>query len=262
MTAGITPVQTPEERELAQKLSELATLEGEVVQRELELATVQAALHAFEVQYLRIVGARYAELDALEAQIADAQARLNPTDDQAQAQATHAHAQARESAQAVGEAQEPQQLPKFEPSEDLKKLYRDVAKRIHPDLITDEKEKVRRNQLFAQANDAYKQGDKARLQAILHDWESSPEAVIGDGLGAELIRTIRKIAQVQERLRVLEATLAEWKASPLLQLKAQVDEAKTAGRDLLAELAAQVEQEIEAAWERLQAWTLQGQGHE
>src|SRR5262252_2905922 len=48
------------------------------------------------------------------------------------------------------------------------------------------------------------------------------DAVKGDGLGAELIRTIRKIAQVEERLRVLEATLAEWKAFPLLQLKAHV----------------------------------------
>jgi hypothetical protein len=123
-------------------------------------------------------------------------------------------------------------------------------------LATDEQEKVHRTQLFAQAVDAYERGDKARLQAILRDWKSRPDAVKGDGLGAELIRTIRKIAQVVERLRVIEATLAQLKASALFQLKAQADKAQTAGRDLLAEMATQVDQEIVAARERLQAWIL------
>lgn len=34
---------------------------------------------------------------------------------------------------------------------------------------------------------------EARLRAILNEWDTSPEAVTGDGIGAELIRTIRKI---------------------------------------------------------------------
>ena len=42
----------------------------------MELTTFQGELRAFEARYLCIIGVRYAELDELEAQIAEAQARL------------------------------------------------------------------------------------------------------------------------------------------------------------------------------------------
>jgi hypothetical protein len=44
----------------------------------LELISLQAELRTFEVRYLRIIGACFTELDELEAQIAEAEARLNP----------------------------------------------------------------------------------------------------------------------------------------------------------------------------------------
>jgi multidrug efflux pump subunit AcrA (membrane-fusion protein) len=71
MTTGIARKQTPEELELEKKKSELSALEAELSQRELELATAQAELHTFERRYLRVVGVRYAELDDIEAQIAE-----------------------------------------------------------------------------------------------------------------------------------------------------------------------------------------------
>ena len=57
--------QTPEEQELHRKLFELADLEEELAQRELDLATLKAELNAFEISYLRIVGVRIAELDEI-----------------------------------------------------------------------------------------------------------------------------------------------------------------------------------------------------
>lgn len=257
MSTEIVRTQTPEERELAKKLAELAVLEGELAERELDLATLQAELRFFEARYLRIVGIRYAELDEIEAQIAEALARLRPHDTQNQEQAARARAQARESAEAAGSAQETREQIRFTPSERLKKLYREVAKRIHPDLANDPKERTRRTQLMAEANRAYEEGDEARLEAILREWEGGRESVRGEGPGAELVRVIRKIARVEERLRTIQRQIAELLESDLYQLKTKVEEAANKGRDLLAEMAAQLDEQIAAARKRFADLTTQ-----
>jgi hypothetical protein len=129
----------------------------------LELTTFQGELRAFEARYLCIVGVRYAELDELEAQIAEAQARMNPKDHKAEEQAAQARVQTQGSAQTVGDARELRQIPKFAPSDHLKKLYRDITKSIYPDLAADEQERLHGERLMAQGNDAYKEGNEARL---------------------------------------------------------------------------------------------------
>ena len=214
------------------------------------MATLQAELRTFERRYLRIVGVRYAELDEIEAKIAEALARLNPKDSKAQEQATQTRTQAQESAQATSNVKDTEQPYKFKPSEGLKKLYREVAKRIHPDLATDEEERIRRQQLMAEANQAYEEGDEERLEAILREWESSPESVKGEGHGVELVRVIRKIAQVEERLRTIEVEIAQLKESDLYQLKTKVEKAEKVGQDLLAEMAKQLDQQIADARKR------------
>jgi chromosome segregation ATPase len=98
---------TPEGQELEKKLEELASLEGELIQRELDLATLRAELAEFESRYLRTVGVLYAELDEIEAQIVEAQARRKPSDFKAQAQAGRARAQAQESSETARAIAEP-----------------------------------------------------------------------------------------------------------------------------------------------------------
>ena len=250
MRTDITRTQTPEERELGRKLYELSELETELAQRELDFATFQAESHTFEARYIRIVGGCYAELDEIEAQIAEAEARLKPKDNKIQEEAAQARDQAQASAQAAGIAQEPRE-EKFLPSESLKKLYREVAKCIHPDLTTGEKERTRRQQLMADANRAYEEGDEAKLRAILAEWESSPESVEGKGTAAELVRVIRKIAQVEKRLRVIETEITQLEESDLYQLKTKVEVAENEGRDLLDEMASRVKEDIASASVRL-----------
>ena len=67
-------VATPDA--LRQKRVVLAELERDVVERELDLSTLQRTLVAFEAKYVRIVGTRYAILDDLNAKIAEAEACL------------------------------------------------------------------------------------------------------------------------------------------------------------------------------------------
>lgn len=244
MAAEIKHRKTPEEEEFDKKSTELNELESELAQRELDLATLHGELRAFEIRYLRIIGTRYVELDDIEAQIAELQTRLKPKDKNSQKHAEKARTKAQESAKAAEGVQEPFKQDRFTPSESLKRLYREVAKSVHPDLANDEEERFRRQRLMAEANRAYEECDEAGLESILHEWETSPDFVKGEGVGADLIRVIRKIAQIRERLRVIDTEITQLKKSDLHQLKIKVDEAENQGRDFLREMAYQLDEQI------------------
>jgi DNA repair exonuclease SbcCD ATPase subunit len=246
--------QTPEEREFRKKSQELIGLEAELADYELDLATVQAELAKFETTYMSIVGVRLAELDEIEAQIAEAEAHQSPQDEKQQENARQARRQARKSAEASGVIQEFKES-KFVPSETLKKLYREVAKKIHPDLSSDEEDRVKRQKIMAEANQAYSDGDEAWLRKILTEWESSPESVKGDGTGADLVRIIRKIAQIEDRIEDIKAEINELKKSDLYILQTKTEKAETEGRDLLGELADEVNKKIKLAKNRLERIT-------
>src|SRR6266849_1892277 len=115
---SIIRTQTPEERELAAKNADLAALNIQLAQRELDLTTLRVELHAFEQQYLRIVGVKFAEIDDLEAQIAEALNRRHPFDEAAHQRAADARTKATESAGAAGAAEQATHVVSFTPSED------------------------------------------------------------------------------------------------------------------------------------------------
>ena len=133
----------------------------------------------------------------------------------------------------------------------MKRLYREVAKRIHPDLTSDRDERTRRQLLMAEANKAYEAGDESQLNKILNAYEASPETVQGEGPGAELIRVIRRVSQVRGRIAEIEAETEELLRSDLHQLKSRLEEAERHGRDVLKEMVDKVEQQIAQAKYRL-----------
>lgn len=246
------PLLKPEEQELARKREEQAAIEAELAERELRSANLRAELSAFERRYLHFVGLRYAELDELKAQIAERLTKEHPEDERAQEAAKIARARANETKSTAGEkaAQEPRA---FKASVEMKRLYREVAKRIHPDLTSNREDRSKRQQLMAEANEAYERGDETKLTRILTNYEFSPEAVEGEGAGAELIRVIRRISQARSRLAEIEAELQEVMRSDLYQLKARTDEAEKGGRDILKEMIRNVDGQIAQAKQRLKA---------
>jgi len=241
----------PEEQELARKRDEQAALEAELAERELRSANLRAELGAFERQYLHFVGSRYAELDGWKARLAERLAREQPHNERAQEAAREARARADETKSAAGEkaAHEPRA---FESAPEMKRLYRDVAKRIHPDLTSDRNDRAKRQQLMAEANQAYERGDQERLVKILTEYEHSPEAVEGEGPGAELVRVIRRVSQARSRLAEIEAEMQELLRSDLYQLKLRVDEAEKSGRAILKEMIAKVDEQIALAKQHLE----------
>ena len=55
-----------------------------------------------------------------------------------------------------------------------------------------------------EANRAYALGDEEQLRSILDAWERSPEAVQGGDPEAMRLRLVRRIAQIEEELRLLQ----------------------------------------------------------
>ena len=241
----------PEDQELARKREEQSVLEIELADRELRSANLRAELGAFERQYLHFVGSRYADLDELKAQIAERLAREQPKNERAQQAARDARARANETKSVAGEKAE-EEPRAFKAAPGMKKMYREVAKRIHPDLTSDREDRAKRQLLMAEANEAYERGDETRLVKILNEYECSPESVQGEGPGAELVRVIRRISQARSRLAEIEAEMQEALRSDLHQLKSHLDEAKKHGRDVLKEMVAKVDDQIAQAKQRLE----------
>ncbi len=250
MSAGIVRRASPEEEELAKKREELALVQAELAERELFLTNLRAELSAFEGQYLRQVGALYAELDEWNAKIAERLADQEGTS-QARSAAAQARTQAEESNSAIhGEAAAAQE---FTPSTELKALYREVAKQVHPDLAIDEVDRHKREQLMAEANAAYQRGDAETLRRILEEYESSPESVQGEGVAVDLVRVIRQIKQVRSRLSHIELEIASLIDSDIAKLRAKVEAASAEGRELLNEMAENVRKRIAAARRKFEA---------
>jgi hypothetical protein len=226
----------PEDEELQQKREEFGSLEKQLIDRELQLVGLRQELAALEQVYLQKVGARYAELDEVEAQIAELLVLDAPSNLEARNVAREARIRAEES-QASVTGIVVMDGQRFSAPPLLKSLYRAIAKQIHPDLAVDKIDGALRQRLMAEANRAYERGDESKLRAILEEYESNPDFVSGEGTGAELIRVIRQIAQVKRRLTEIDGEARGMTGSDLFELKRRVDEGKAGGRDILEEIA-------------------------
>lgn len=219
-----------------------AELEARLDTRRAEVARVTADLDAFRVRYRQQVGTLHDELDSLELAIAEAElGELSKRAGGAAADGRSAPAGAK-----------PEPLPRFT-TDAVRRLFRDVAKTIHPDLARDEAARDRRHALMVEANRAYALGDEDQLRWILQAWERSPEAVQGSDREAARLRLERRIAQVEEQLDVLAGDLRELQASPLGKLKTMVDDAAARGKDLVREMVTRLKRDIMVATNRLDA---------
>lgn len=258
MSGEIVRQPTPEEEELLRKREELASVRSALAERELELADLRAQLNTFEGRYLRHVGVLYAELDDWEAKIAELEAKLSPSPTAGQ-RATETRKRAEETHEAAhGEASKAKD---FQPSAELKSLFREAAKRLHPDFAKDEADRLLRTRLMAQVNEAYSRGDAEALWRILDEFGNSPESMQGEGVGAELVRIIRQIHQAKKNIAAIEQELENLRASEIAQLKYDADAAQQDGRDLLDELAASVRERIASVKRKHESLAVEAKRH-
>lgn len=222
----------------------VAELDIRLAQQSADVLRVKAELNTFKVTYRQQVGSLHEQLEQLELDIAEAELG------ELAKNAVNRASVPKDPAAAAAERPEP--LPRFT-SDAVRKLFRDVARTIHPDLARDEATKDRRHTLMIEANRAYALGDEELLRSILQAWEKSPEAVEGSDPEAMRLRLVRRIAELEEQLAMLAAGLAAMTESPLGKLKATVDDAARKGKDLVKETVRQLKRDIMAATNRLDA---------
>jgi hypothetical protein len=224
---------------LRARVTELDAMLGD---RRAEFARVKSGLDAFGIDYRRRVGLLHERLDKLELEIAEAElGELSK------------HVKNGPGGQSdSGAAARPEPLPRYT-SDAARKLFRDVAKAIHPDLARDEAARDRRHTLMVEANRAYALGDEEQLRSILAAWERSPDAVQGSDPEAMRVRLVRRIAQIEDELELIEGDLAALNESPLGKLKAMVDEAAAQGKDLVRDMIGRLKRDILVATNRLDA---------
>jgi hypothetical protein len=208
----IDPEETRLETELAALAEELASVEA-------ELAVTGARLEVFTRQHDRMLAPLYAELDEVDAQIVEFAARVGGRPEDLR-DAEAARKRARESADAArataGEdggydGSDAGNTSPPVPSAEARRAYRDLAKRCHPDLGTDDADRARRAEFMARVNEAYAQGDLTLLKRLADEWTGEAPAPAGDGDRLAWLRdtvgSVRhRLADVRDELGRLTGT--------------------------------------------------------
>ncbi len=216
---GVTTGETvrwidPEEARLE---AELVALTEELAAAEAELAVTRARLEDFAGRHDRMLAPLYAELDEVEARLAELAARISGRPEDLR-DAEAARERARESAGAAramagedGHHGESGTTSMPVPSADARRIYRDLAKRCHPDLGTDDADRARRARFMARVNEAYARGDIAGLRRLADEWAGEIPAPAGSEerlawLRGAVASVRRRLADVRGELRRLTGT--------------------------------------------------------
>ena len=227
------------EEQIAERKDRLADLE-------LELSDTRISLRKFEAEYDRKIGPLERRLKELQLDLDDARRKAErraqwgdkeiPVDVIEQFRKTWKRSE-RPLEEPIERPTEPQ------PSEDIKRLFRTLAKRFHPDLVTDALEKRTREKKMAEINRAYAAKDYAALRAILELGE--PSQVPPQKSRLEILSDLQKeLHRLNAVIVRMETELQELILSPIVQLMLDTTMARRQGRDLLSEIERDLTREI------------------
>ena len=237
MHQDLVAVAADAERQASRLRDRLAAIEA-------EQATLEAELAVFEADYTRVVVAVLADLHAVEARLLTLVAERSGRREDARA-AFDARTRAGETQSAMSAIATP---PDPVPPAELKRLFREAAKRMHPDLAGGDDARRHAEAFMKRLNDAYRVSDAEAIQDLVRQWEASPYA---DGEPRPAAEAQRRLAALQAAVARAERRLDELRASELAQLMERAMTAAAEGRDLLAELRASAEAALRSARARL-----------
>jgi hypothetical protein len=248
-TDGSTAAQA-EEQWLEERV---AVLEAAWMDAEIALETLRVEMDNFALVHHQRLGPVYARLDELDALIAEAvAARTGDPEDIRRAYQARSVVEPMPDLDAFFSGRDGEQPPpppafddtarRIRPSREAQRLYRDLARRAHPDLVTDPAEKERRGAFIARVNAAYGAGDLAELEALAAEWQAGPDGAPAAGEPDRigwLRRRLEWLAARIERLAEQRADLDRTPMGELLKLHPEDPDAllEQLADQLLAEVA-------------------------
>jgi len=242
------------EEQLAHLRQQISALEAELIDREAELVDLRVELAAFRLEYDVRVGRKVAELEAVEAEIERCRQRIGQYRQWGPGgppRTTTGEAYVPVEEQYRRAWQQPQWPPPPPPVEpvdpateaQIKKLYRQLCHRFHPDLTQDAAERAWRTEMMTAVNAAYTASSLVELQALAEKPDRSPLA--GTGTGEQRLAALQdRLQQIERRLQEAAQEIRDLTNSPEVALSLDVKFAQRRGRDLLAEMAAEVEADL------------------
>jgi chromosome segregation ATPase len=237
--------------QLARLRTTLEQAQAELIQAEAQLADQLAEVNAFEFEFEARVGHLWDKLETLEAEIQRYDDRIQAMRNKqvfgySYLSADRQYRRAWQAPPASAPTPPPQPLSQAGETQ-IKQLYRQLARRFHPDLALDETDRAYRTEKMAAINAAYAARSQAELEALAQE----PDAVIQTGrvrpgqTEAQLVQALQDaLARCQRRLREIESQLRSLHLRPSVQLSLEVKLACRQGRDLLEEMATELERKI------------------
>lgn len=257
MATSIATVELPEEREYARYLREIEDKRWAVAERESDLFVLQTALAQFDIAYHARVGILFIQLDRVRLSIDQYEVRISLLKQKLDRDPHNVEETVRErfigqeEQVRISEAEaheyerahfpEPQ-LPELDVQQmdELRMLFRSLARRFHPDLARTEVGREIRGKTMQRINAAYTARNLAELRQVDLEGPAEDAAFDARSLGERLVWAIREVARLSELIAELDRRAAATRESDLFQLW----ERQEAGHDVLTDLQQDIESEL------------------
>ena len=245
--------------------SEVQSLREQLARLEQERADLRLELNEFEAIYNQRVGALEAELLATQLNIEEYKLRieliqlrgrrLSPSQLEAEIEYRlhDQRDQSDEKRRRVEQARSAAPAPALDRATqlDLKQLYRELAKRTHPDLAVDDNDRRQRSQNMVIVNGAYATRDTDTLRQMLRKLDAGHPTLVEDPTQREA-RLRLEYAHVRDAIMRAKIDIAEMNQGPMMKLKLEHAVAQSRRRDVFQEVEQQLSTQLMVAQSELQ----------
>ena len=251
--------------DLNQLEAEVQTLREQLAQLEQERADLRLELNEFAALYEQRVGALEADLLATRLHIEEYKLRieliqlrgkrLSPSQLEAEVdyRLHDQRDQSDEKRRRVEQARSAAPAPALDRATqlDLKQLYRELAKRTHPDLAVDDADRRQRSHSMVIVNEAYVQRDADTLRQLLRKLDAGHATLAEDPAQREA-RLRLEYAHLREAILHAKIDTAEMNQGALMKLKLEHAVAQSRRRDVFQEVEQQLSTQLMVAQAELQ----------